>query len=105
MGFEYHANSPPARFFSSYICDGGLLILSKFPIVHNYFHLFETPAASDDAMSMKGCLYAKISLEKLGGGHLHIFTTHLQASYLEEELPIYVDTYVARYEQLKEVKQ
>ena len=36
---------------------------------------------------------------------MHIFSTHLQASYLDSDLVTYVDTYIARYEQIKEIKQ
>ena len=75
-GFLYHANSPAPGFFNSFVCDGGLLTVSKYPITDHNWHLYDTPPASDDALSMKGSLYVKIDLSSLGGHSLHIFSTH-----------------------------
>ena len=33
LGFFFHAKSPEPSFFSPYLIDGGLLIISRFPIV------------------------------------------------------------------------
>ena len=96
---------PAPSWFSKHIGDGGLLIVSRLPIVYSDYHVFDYPAVHSDYGALKGCLYAKIDLGPLGGSHLHLFNTHTQASYSELVLEQYVETYVARYEQLKEVKQ
>jgi hypothetical protein len=46
-------------FFSGYATDGGLLILSRFPIIEQEFCPYPYGVVSD-ALSYKGVLYAKI---------------------------------------------
>ena len=55
-GFQYYAQ-PPQKFPRGKINDGGLLILSKFPIVMSSFMPFKRLYKT---MSNKGILYAKI---------------------------------------------
>jgi len=55
----YHAFSDPPSFFSGYATDGGLVILSRFPIVESSFGPFPYGVLSD-SLSYKGVLYAKI---------------------------------------------
>lgn len=56
---------------------------------------------------MKGVLYTKIDLSRnLKDGkqqYLHLFQTHMQASYFQIGLELYVETYLCRYQQLKEI--
>ena len=78
-GYFYSLSSPTPSFFSRYLIDGGLLILSRFPIVEHNAISFDYGVMSD-AMSMKGALYAKI---KIGNNYICLFTTHLQASYFD----------------------
>jgi len=62
--------------------DGGLLILSRYPIVEK--DAMEYPrGCHSDWLSCKGALYVRV---KVGANkHINIFSTHLQASY--EEYP------------------
>ena len=57
--------------------DGGLLTISRFPIVDSEFLEYAQPAVLSDHLSAKGALYTKIDLsEKLLNGrkqHLHLF--------------------------------
>jgi len=76
-GFLYHTDSPSPSFFSSYIVDGGLLILSRFPILFSEFKSY-TYGVYSDSLSQKGVLYAKIQIKDAA---LHIFNTHTQATY------------------------
>ena len=78
-GFFYSLSSPTPSFFSRYLIDGGLLILSRFPIVEHKSISFDYGVMSD-GMSMKGALYARI---KIRNNYLCLFTTHLQASYFD----------------------
>ena len=80
-GFYYHAESPNPSFFSSYLVDGGLLTLSRYPIVQEEFCSFKYGVLSDN-LSQKGILYTKIQINDT---FLHLFNTHLQASYVGEE--------------------
>jgi len=58
-GLIYHAVCDPPSLFSGYATDGGLLILSRFPIIESEFHPYDYGVVSD-ALSYKGVLYAKI---------------------------------------------
>jgi len=64
--------------FSKHIVDGGLTILSRFPIIASDSIVF-SKGISADSLAAKGVLYAKIEVsEKF---QFHLFNTHLQASY------------------------
>lgn len=77
-GFLYFKESAAPSFFCSCaVTDGGLLTISRFPIVESEFHEYNTPAVLSDHLSAKGALYTKIDLSaKLLNGrkqHLHLF--------------------------------
>ncbi len=77
LGFFYFYEIPPPSFFSKNIIDGGLLILSRFPIVDTDFQPY-TYSVLDCIFGQKGCLFVKI---KIKDSYLAIINTHLQASY------------------------
>ena len=54
---------------------------------------------------MKGVLYTEIDLSEIGGEKLHLFHSHFQASYYGKGVPLYVETFVCRYEQVKEMQR
>ena len=53
----------------------------------------------------KGLLYAKIDLSCIGGSNLHIFNTHTQATECNLSVDLHVNSYVSRYEQIKEINR
>ena len=64
-GLIYHVMSPaPSYFFDSELIDGGLLIVSRYPIVETRFDKFnkEIPSLLADGFVAKGLLYAKLDL-------------------------------------------
>eukprot|EP01111_Echinosteliopsis_oligospora_P013176 TRINITY_DN4657_c0_g1_i1.p1 TRINITY_DN4657_c0_g1~~TRINITY_DN4657_c0_g1_i1.p1 ORF type:complete len:401 (+),score=118.37 TRINITY_DN4657_c0_g1_i1:90-1292(+) len=66
-----------ADFFSLKVFSGGLMIISRYPIVLTKEIRF--PRGLDvDAHVTKGILYAKIKVEST---FVHVFNTHMQASY------------------------
>lgn len=79
-GLKYYLSSKVPSFFSKYLCDGGLLILSRYEIVENDSYEYFINI-SGDSVSNKGVIYAKI---KIGDKYLFLFDTHLQASYLDD---------------------
>ncbi|CAK84271.1 unnamed protein product (macronuclear) [Paramecium tetraurelia] len=81
LGFTYQAVSPSPSFFSSQMVDGGLVTLSRYPILSHEFKEFPYGILSDN-LSNKGVLYTKILVN---GQMLHLFNTHLQASYVGKE--------------------
>ena len=86
-GFLYHVVNDYPSLFSGYAVDGGLLILSRFPIIESAFELYDYGVVSD-ALSYKGVLYAKIEIQP--GLVLHLFNTHTQASYFWDDLETFV---------------
>jgi sphingomyelin phosphodiesterase len=79
----YQAVSPSPGILSGYLIDGGLLTISRFPITEQRFQPFRFGVLSD-TLAMKGVLYTRIELEK--ERTLHLFNTHLQASYADTEI-------------------
>ena len=78
QGFFFYVDTPSPSFFSKYLVDGGLVILSRFPIINSSFIPFKYGVLSD-SLAQKGVLYAKIEIKN---SVMHLFTTHLQASYI-----------------------
>ena len=79
QGFFYFTNVDFPGMLGKSIADGGLLILSRFPITNYCFVPFRYGVLSD-ALAEKGLLYAKIKIQST---YLHLFTAHLQASYID----------------------
>lgn len=80
-----------------YVVDGGLLILSRFPIVERDQLAFSQGSGAD-GICAKGVLYARVQLSPDLADSLHVFTTHTQAG---DRLP----EYSIRAAQLKELAQ
>jgi endonuclease/exonuclease/phosphatase family metal-dependent hydrolase len=76
-GLFFFCDSPSPSFFSKCLVDGGLLTMSRFPIIESEFRAFNYSVLSD-SLANKGILYTKI---KIGESYLTLFNTHLQASY------------------------
>ncbi|KAJ3150048.1 hypothetical protein HDU86_006772 [Geranomyces michiganensis] len=77
LGFKFHAASSKGSVVKGRV-DGGLLILSRLEIVTQAEVEFARGVHSD-WMAAKGVIYAQIAMSPTT--HLHLFTTHLQASY------------------------
>lgn len=77
LGYSHMSPHPPLMGFPA-IVDGGLLILSRFPIVESDSFTYARGIDADQ-LSCKGALYAKIQLKPKV--FIHLFTTHLQADY------------------------
>ena len=80
VGLKYYFSAKVPSFFSKYIADSGLLILSRYEIVENDWYDYYVNI-SGDSVSKKGILYAKI---KINDRYLFLFNTHLQSSYFDE---------------------
>ncbi|KAI8062449.1 Endonuclease/exonuclease/phosphatase [Gongronella butleri] len=76
LGFDYVAS--PRHGPWSLASDGGLLLLSRFPVLQS--HTLEYPRGlHSDWMALKGALHLSIRLD--GKRHVDVYTTHTQASY------------------------
>jgi endonuclease/exonuclease/phosphatase family metal-dependent hydrolase len=72
------SSSPSSlRFLTLRIFGGGLMIMSKYPMVDTQEIIFDKGSHSDSFVT-KGVLYAKLKVES---SFVHVFNTHLQASY------------------------
>ncbi|KAJ0398326.1 hypothetical protein ATCC90586_001782 [Pythium insidiosum] len=85
LGFRYHAGSVWPMMTDRYLIDGGLLILSRYPIVERGQHIYSKGAGAD-GICAKGVLYARVQLSPDLSDSLHVFTTHTQAG---DRLPEY----------------
>ena len=97
-GFNWAISSEKSGFFSRFVIDSGLLLFSKHPILESQSIIYSSGCGVDNFAS-KGALYAKV---KTGvNDHLHVFCTHLQASYGD---PTGIDVSV-RVSQVEELSQ
>lgn len=100
-GFYYTAESPQPGTFSGYMIDGGLLILSRLPIVETEFWPYKD-SVMPDSMAQKGVLYAQI---QAGNATLHIFTSHVQSSYQVTDVNLYRKYRETRRLQLQQLRE
>lgn len=82
-GFPFQARSARPGLFSTDGTDGGLLTLSRYPIVEEHFEPYSYGHASD-SFAQKGFLYTKIVVG--ASKYLHVFNTHLNASYFDKHI-------------------
>jgi endonuclease/exonuclease/phosphatase family metal-dependent hydrolase len=98
-GFFFYVDTSSPSFLSKYMVDGGLIILSRFPIVSYSFSEYRYGVIAD-SLAQKGLLYAKILIKD---AFLHLFTTHLQASYMdsgESHFKVSCETRMAQIKQI-----
>eukprot|EP00743_Colponemidia_sp_Colp-15_P005275 GILK01005674.1.p1 GENE.GILK01005674.1~~GILK01005674.1.p1 ORF type:complete len:365 (-),score=42.02 GILK01005674.1:172-1266(-) len=78
-GFLYHARPGPPNVFRLKFIDGGLITLSRHPIVSHEWHPFDHGGIAIERFVTNGILYTKI---QIGETFVHIFNTHLQSDQL-----------------------
>lgn len=71
-GFPYH--SKPIQ--DKATVDGGVIVFSKYPIIHQDFELYGSHCAGSDCFAAKGIVYVQVSKDNQV---FHMFGTHLQA--------------------------
>jgi endonuclease/exonuclease/phosphatase family metal-dependent hydrolase len=81
-GLEYYTASPSKGLLNATV-DGGLLILSRYPIVKTDKITFKR-GIYGDRFTAKGAIYAKINLTPTQS--VHVFNTHLQSSSTNSSL-------------------
>uniref|UniRef100_A0A6A7GA21 sphingomyelin phosphodiesterase n=1 Tax=Hirondellea gigas TaxID=1518452 RepID=A0A6A7GA21_9CRUS len=86
-GFRYFCCSTHPKFWSLKLIDGGLAILSRFPIKIRDKMVFSA-GSGIDGLATKGVVYAKIRIPALKKMDLHVFTTHTQAGSAEPQWKI-----------------
>ena len=78
-GFLYYVEDEQPQFTTSYVTDGGIMIISRFPIVASsaqpYSYSQET-----DGLARRGAIYAKVQIS--GETNLHIITTHMCSTHM-----------------------
>lgn len=58
--------------------DGGILVLSRWPIERRATHLFEATCSGTDCLADKGVAYVAV---RVGERRVHVFATHAQSVY------------------------
>ncbi|KAF0714140.1 Aste57867_4027 [Aphanomyces stellatus] len=87
-GLCYHAGSVYPSFFSPQLVDGGLLILSRFPICKAAVHRFSVGCGSD-GLASKGVVFAQVQVVPNNPRALvNLFTTHTQAGIRKDATDI-----------------
>lgn len=99
LGFKYTLTAKNPPLLSRQVIDSGLMIISKFPILEADSIRY-TAGCGVDSFAAKGSIYAKIQIDDKH--HVHLFSTHLQASYQNGKDPTVVDVKVrqAQFDQL-----
>ncbi|KAJ3364436.1 hypothetical protein GGF32_001960 [Allomyces javanicus] len=105
LGFVGHVRGPAGSFLrGGYLIDSGLLVLSRWPIVR-HAKLTYSSAVTVDKLASKGASYSHHVHPTRQDLHMHLFNTHLQASY-ETEPDFESDASVrCRSEQLRELAE
>lgn len=98
-GFFFFVDTASPDFLSKYLADGGLIILSRFPIVAHAYHKYRYGVVAD-SLAEKGLIYAKIAIKD---SYLHIFTSHLQASYFDSGETNFIASFRTRMDQLNHI--
>lgn len=100
-GFFYFVEADSPSFFSKYISDGGILILSRFPIKKYSSYNF-THGVLSDSIASKGALYAQI---EVGNSLIHIFNVHTQASYSNDIPDLFIASFKTRMDQIDQLSK
>ena len=77
-GYKYIVSGEVPGVLTRICLDSGLLLISKFPIV-KYDAMTYTTTHGIDRIYGKGALYGLVNIGR--GRHIHVFLTHLQATY------------------------
>lgn len=100
-GFVGYAHNPAPSFFNIQGSDGGLCVLSRFPILESDFWPFDN-GVLPDIMAYKGVLYCKLLIET---ETVHLFCTHAQASYPTHDLSKHLMYKEVRQEQMGHIRR
>jgi endonuclease/exonuclease/phosphatase family metal-dependent hydrolase len=99
-GFCWYCTTTPPPALSRKFIDGGLVILSRYPIVETKSRLYSSGVQIDGWAAKQG-LYAKIQITP--SSCIHVFTTHTQADYASN--PTNKWTAQARMHQIEELAE
>lgn len=98
-GFYHFFSHPEPSFVSPYLFDGGILVLSRFKITKTDF--FPTTYSVDiDSVINRGLVYIQI---EVCGNLIHLFTSHLQATYYSKSEDRVLTSYLVRKTQIEEI--
>lgn len=98
-GFFFYIDFTAPSFYNKYMSDGGIIVLSRFPVVKFSTHVYNYGVVSD-SMAQKGIIYCQIEIK---GSKLHLFNTHTQASYNNDLPELFVASFNTRMDQIKQL--
>ena len=79
LGWKYHSEPLVTTLLSGHMkaVNGGVVIVSRHPIIAQFHSVFETECQSADCASCKGAVYSRILLPN--ENVINVFSTHFQA--------------------------
>lgn len=98
-GFFFYIDFTAPSFYSKYLSDGGIVVLSRFPIIKYSNYVYNYGVVSD-SMAQKGIIYCQIEIKN---SKLHLFNTHTQASYNNDLPELFVASFNTRMDQIKQL--
>jgi endonuclease/exonuclease/phosphatase family metal-dependent hydrolase len=101
-GFKYFCKNPEPSLRKMPFVDGGLLILSKFPIIESD-HVFYPESITADRIMAKGALWSLIDIPH-SNSRLHVFNTHMQAFFSKCSDSLQIQCHIRRIEQIMVLK-
>jgi len=99
-GFHYHAKSVNPSWLSGKFIDAGLVILSKYPITETDGMIYRS-GNQIDSWAAKQVIYAKVQITP--NYYVHVFDTHMQASYYDNHESVNIINDKARATQVQEM--
>ena len=85
-GFQYLERARSSGFFESSIVDGGIMILSKYPIINTKYHQFSQMAKAD-GITTKGVLYCCVEVDTRANNQqltVNIFLININFRFIQE---------------------
>lgn len=100
-GFKYAYKYQEPDYMSNMIINGGLLILSRYPVVEADGRVFD-PSIARDRIMAKGVIWAKIELPNKS--HVHVFNTHLLATFNDVPENVYIMCKLRAIDQIRQLR-
>ena len=102
IGFNYYYRIKDPRFTEKALIDGGLVTLSKFPIIEADQIIFDPPVSRDRVMQ-KGVIWTLIQLPN--NKRLHVFNTHLLAVFEHLTEDVYISCRIRTAQQIFQLRK
>ncbi|KNE55258.1 hypothetical protein AMAG_01171 [Allomyces macrogynus ATCC 38327] len=104
QGYLGHVRGPQGTVLHGHLLDAGLLVLSRWPIIESSNWTYSR-GVTVDRLAAKGVSYTHHVHPDCENVHLHLFNTHLQASYSTAPDPHQNPSVACRDDQVRELAE